>query len=144
MISLYTQTYVWMPNGRILRMRLNASQTFSGNATVNGVSVYGTNAAFHGYAKPGNTFTLDEAQEYSITRNWVFALDIVYHHSGSTQVVGTNTVMNSGSSTAYQLAPALEYNLNANVGILLGVRMIPAGFNTSANVVPAIAVNIVR
>ncbi len=142
-LSLYTQTYVWMPNGRILRMRLNASRTFSGNAPVDGVSVYGTGPNFHGYAKPGGTLTLDEAQEYSITRNWVFALDVVYHHSAATQISGT-TPADLGQSDAYELAPALEYNWTSNCGILFGVRTIPAGLNTSATVTPAFAVNMVR
>jgi hypothetical protein len=143
-LSLYTQTYFWL-RGRILRMRVNASQSYSSSTNVNGVSVYGTGAGFHGSAKPGNSFTLDLAQEYSITRNWVFALDEVYHHSGNTQVVDANgSVTNSGDSTAFQLAPAMEYNWTSNVGVIVGLRLIPAGRNTSASVTPAIAINIVH
>lgn len=143
-VSLYTQTYFWTSNGRILRFRLNASQAFSGTASVTGVSVYGTPADFHGYAKPGNGFTLDVAQEYSITRSWVFAIDEVYHHSGNTQVVGTNGVTNSGQSIVYYLAPAVEYNWTPNVGIIAGVRVVPAGVNTSATLTPVMAINIVH
>ena len=143
-VSLYTQKFFWMPNGRILRARLNFAQAFSSSVNVNGVSVYGTGSGFHGYAKPGATFTLDAAEEYSITRNWVFAMDLVYHHSGNTQVVGSSGVTNSGSSSAFQLAPAIEYNWTPNSGILFGVRTIPAGRNASATVTPAIAINMVR
>ena len=143
-LSLYTQSYFWMRNGRILRARFNASQAFSSSASVDGVSVYGTGAGFHGSAKPGNAFTFDVAGEYSITRKWVFALDAVYHHAASTQVIGVNSVTNSGPSDAYELAPALEYNWSPNVGVLFGLRVIPAGFNTSATVTPAFAINIVH
>ncbi len=143
-VSLYTQTYFWMPNGRILRFRLNASQSFSGTANVTGVSVYGTPEDFRGYAKPGNGFTIDVAQEYSITRNWVFAVDEVYHHSGNTQVVGTNGVTNSGQSTTYYLAPAIEYNWTPNAGVIAGLRLVPAGTNTAATVTPVMAINIVH
>jgi hypothetical protein len=143
-VSLYTQTYFWMPNGRILRMRVNMSQAFSGSVNLSGVSVYGTGPFFRGYAKPGSTFTLDAAQEYSITRHWVFALDAVYHHSANTMLSGTGGEVNTGFGDAYELAPAGEYNWSANAGVLLGVRMIPAGRNTSATVTPAIAINIVR
>lgn len=142
-VSLYTQTYFWMSNGRILRMRVNASRTFSGSAAVNGVSVYGTDANFRGSVKPGGTFTLDLAQEYSITQNWVFALDLVYHRSANTQLTGT-AVLNSGAAGAYELAPAVEYNWTPNVGLIFGIRAIPAGLNTSATVTPAMAVNIVH
>jgi hypothetical protein len=143
-VSLYTQTYFWMPNGRILRFRVNFSKAFSGSANVSGVSVYGTGEGFHGYAKPGNGVTLDVAQEYSITRSWVFALDEVYHRSGNTQVAGTNGVTNSGASTAYYLAPAIEYNWTPNVGVIAGVRLIPAGTNTPATVTPVMAIDIVH
>ena len=51
-VSLYTQTFAWMPNGRILRLRLNFSNTFSGSANVEGVSVYGTGRTFRGSVKP--------------------------------------------------------------------------------------------
>lgn len=143
-VSLYTQTYFWMANRRILRFRLNASEAFSSSVPVNGVSVYGTGSDFRGYAKPGNTFTLDLAQEYSITRNWVVALDAVYHHSANTRVVGNGLLANSGASQVYYLAPALEYNWSANDGILFGVRTVPGALNNSATLTPAIAINMVR
>ena len=143
-VSLYAQTYFWMRSGRILRTRLNASDAFSGPVAISGVSVYGTGASFVGHANPSKAFTLDGAAEYSITRNWVFAFDFVYHHSGDTQLVGTSGVSDSGPSRAYEWAPAIEYNFTPNVGVLLGVRTIPAGRNAAASVTPAIAVNIVR
>ena len=77
-LSLYTQTYFWVPNGRILRMRLNVSQAFSTTAAVQGVSVYGTDAAFRGTAEPGAASVADLSWEYSLTRSWVLAL---YHNT---------------------------------------------------------------
>ncbi len=143
-VSLYTQTYFWMPNGRILRARLNASQTFSGKAFINGVSVYGTSPGFRGYAHPGNSFSLDIAQEYSVTENWVLAMDEYYRHGANTTVTGNNSVMNLGTNDTYALAPAVEYNWTPNVGVLLGVRLIPAGHNSSITITPVAAINIVR
>ena len=133
-----------MPNGRILRFRLNLSQAFQGTANVTGVSVYGTREGFHGSAKPGDTFTLDVAQEYSITRSWVFAIDEVYHNSGNTQVIGPKGVTNSGDSHVYYLAPAIEYNWTPNVGMIAGARFVPAGMNASASITPVMAINIVH
>ncbi|MEP6898567.1 MAG: transporter, partial [Rhodanobacter sp.] len=34
MLAINSQTYLWLPNGRILRMRLDVSKTFSGSANV--------------------------------------------------------------------------------------------------------------
>ena len=45
-LALYTQTYFWLPNRRILRMRFDASQAFSSNVNVEDVSVYGTTEGF--------------------------------------------------------------------------------------------------
>lgn len=143
-LSLYTQNYAWMPKGRILRLRLNASQTFSSSTNVDGVSVYGAAAGFHGSAKPGNALSIDAAAEYSITRNWVLASDVVYGYNANTRVSGSSGVTNLGTSESWAIAPALEYNWSPNVGILFGMRFIPAGRNSGASITPAIAVNYVH
>ncbi len=52
-LALYSQYYAWMPNGRILRSRLNVSYALSSDADIEDVSVYGTNAGFRGTASPG-------------------------------------------------------------------------------------------
>lgn len=143
-LSLYTQTYFWMGNGRILRTRLDLSQAFSSTAGVHGVSVYGTPSNFSGTAQPGSSFFADAAGEYSISRNWVAALDLTYRLSGNTYVSGNAFQASSGTSVAYGLAPAVEYNMSADLGLLLGTRIIPKGRNTAPSITPAIAVNYVR
>ncbi|MBV8489403.1 MAG: transporter [Candidatus Eremiobacteraeota bacterium] len=143
-LSLYTQSYAWMPNGRILRLRLNFSQTFSGSARVNDASVFGTQTGFHGTASPGGTFTIDGAGEYSITRSWVFASDLVYQYTGNTDLSGPHGVTNFGDAHAFIFAPAMEYNWTANSGLIAGVRWFPAGRNTGASLTPVVALNMVR
>src|SRR2546429_198922 len=49
----------------------------------------------------------------------------------------------SGSGYSLALAPAIEYNFNSRVGLLVGVRMFVAGRNTTSSVTPAIALNMV-
>ena len=44
--------------------------------SVQDVSVYGTGPGFRGHARPGRVFLVDSAWEYSMTREWVLALDI--------------------------------------------------------------------
>jgi hypothetical protein len=137
-------------------MRFNVSQGFSNNVNVQDVSVYGTGAGFRGHAKPGGPSFADAAWEYSLTRSWVLALDVTYRHAGNTRVIGynipdTNSVqnppsisLNSGSSDAIGLAPAIEYNWKPNLGVLLGTRVIPASHNTNATITPAVAINFVH
>jgi hypothetical protein len=155
-LALYSQTYFWLPNGRILRMRFNVSQAFSNNVNVEGVSVYGTGAGFRGRAKPGGPFFADTAWEYSLTRNWVLALDVTYRHNGNTRVIGYNILypndaqnppgirLDSGSSDAFGFAPAIEYNWKPNLGVLLGTRVIPTSHNTNPTITPAVAINFVH
>jgi outer membrane putative beta-barrel porin/alpha-amylase len=154
-INLYLQDYFWMPNGRILRARLDLTYGFSSSVSVHDESVYGTANGFSGDAWPGDSFTADAAAEYSVTRHWVLALDVVYQHNDSTRVTGTVSSASmpmaggaayeqeSGSSYSLGFAPAIEYNWTSRVGALLGVRVIEIGRNTTATVTPAIALNMV-
>ena len=153
-IATNSQTYFWAPNGRILRMRLNASEAISTDANVSGVSVYGTSAAFHGHAKPGNTTFVDWAWEYSLKRSWVLALDATYSHTGNTRVTGTNGAtgssipspvqINSGTIDAVGFAPAVEYSWKPNLGVLVGARILAIGHNMTTTIAPAIAINYFR
>ena len=148
-INLYLQDYFWMPNGRILRGRLDLTYGHSSSVSVQDASVYGRANGFRGHAYPGDAFTADAAAEYSLTRNWVLAFDVVYQHNDSTRVTGTAAPGGlplehaSGSSYSLGFAPAIEYNLSSTLGVLLGVRIIEIGRNTAATVTPAIAVNMV-
>jgi hypothetical protein len=149
-LALYSQQYFWMPNGRILRARLDVSYALSSSVSVRDQSVYGTPDGFSGRAFPGDGFTADAAAEYSVTRNWVLALDVVYQHNDTTRVTGTVSAAapgefqtSSGSSYSIGFAPAIEYNWTARVGAIFGVRIIEIGRNTTASVTPAIALNMV-
>jgi hypothetical protein len=75
----------------------------------------------------------------------------VYRHQYNTHAAGysiaspsQSILLNSGSSQAFGLAPAVEYNFNSRVGVILGLRLFPAGKNTTDTITPAIAVNIVH
>lgn len=153
-LALYGQYYLWMPNGRILRTRINVSEGWSRYVDVEDASVYGTSQGFRGRAFPGNSFSFDSAWEYSVTRNWVAALDIVYNENGPTTVIGDYAPANgalapagvnvrSGSNFSISLAPAIEYNWTATVGVIVGAKLVVAGRNTAAAVIPVAAINLV-
>lgn len=152
-LSLYSQYYAWMPNGRILRSRFNVSYALSGDVDVEDVSVYGTNAGFRGTAEPGDVLTIVSAWEYSISREWVFAVDFIYQHDASTRVTGIETDPATGqtetidnrfdSAWRFGLAPAIEYNFSSRIGVIAGARWFVAGRNTSATITPVAAINMV-
>jgi hypothetical protein len=155
-LSLYSQEYFWLGTGRILRMRLDLSYSLSNKVALQGGSVYGTGAGFSGHAAPGDSLTADLSAEYSMTRNWVLAFDVVYEHDANTTVSGgyftaedgagapaAPVRMNSGESWTVGFAPAIEYNFNAKIGIIAGARFIPIGRNAGITVTPVAAVNMV-
>lgn len=155
-IALYSQSYFWLPNHRILRTRLDLTQSFSNGVNIQDVSVYGTGTGFRGTAKPGNAFSADAAAEYSLTRSWVLALDVQFNHSWSTRVSGydglvpgsaenpPSLVFNSGARSSFAFAPAIEYSWKPTIGVLLGTRFIPRSRGTSSSITPVLAINIVR
>ncbi|WP_425996686.1 transporter [Caulobacter sp. DWR1-3-2b1] len=147
-LGVNSQTYFWTPNGRILRTRLNLAYTRSAQADVRGASVDGTPSGFSGQARPGDSFNLDLAFEYSITRQWVAAMDIAYQRDASTHVFrtgvdGTAFERRSPVGKALIRAQAIEYNMTSAVGVIVGACIIPAGRNTTASFTPVIAVNYV-
>ena len=152
-LSLYAQDYFWLPTGRILRTRLDLSYSLSSQVSLAGVSVYGTGPGFSGHANPGNTLSVDSSWEYSLTRSWVLALDLVYEHDASTRVTGSYPAANGSPPKAFQqssgpdwslgFAPAVEYNWSAKMGVIVGARSIPMGHNSSLTLAPVAAINMV-
>ncbi len=152
-LGLYSQHYFWMPNGRILRTRFNVTYALSNDADVEDISVYGTAEGFRGQASPGDVLSVYSSLEYSITSNWVFAMDLIYQHDAATRLQGTQPDPVTGASqpvnedfgAAWRLgvAPAIEYNWNSRIGLIVGARWFFAGRNTNATITPAIAVNMV-
>ena len=150
-LSWYSQDYLWLPNGRILRVRLDLTYAISSSASVADQSVYGTAVGFRGHAQPGDSFTADAAAEYSVTRTWVLASDLVWVHNSSTHLTGSEPAAGgpaivdtqSGSSEYLAVAPAVEYNFTARVGVIVGARIFVAGRNTGSSVTTAAAINMV-
>lgn len=143
-VGINVQHYFLLKNGRLLRGRINLLQQFPHGADVDGRSVYGTGPSFHGHAEPGARTTLIGAVEYSLTREWVLALDVIRESTTKTTLEGR---VNGGpltrqtfpSSHYVGFAPAIEYNWSDRTGIILGVWINPKGHNRSKSIIPAIA-----
>jgi hypothetical protein len=153
-LAVYSQDYLWLPNGRILRARLDLTYQVSAAAGVQDASVYGTSSGFRGRVYPGDAATVDLAGEYSLTRSWVLAMDVVYQHGDSTRIAGmqpqlpgsgvlVNFEQASGASASLGFAPAVEYSWSSRAGVIGGVRIIPAGRNVTTSITPAVAINLV-
>jgi hypothetical protein len=144
--GLNVQQYFLLRNDRLLRARLNLLRTFPFRADVSGRSVYGTGDAFHGRAKPGPRTAAIAAVEYSLTNEWVLAIDVEADHWGSTSIHGREDAgplieHNVPKSWNVGFSPAIEYNWDAKTGALFGVWIVPKGHNTASSVTPAIAIS---
>jgi hypothetical protein len=154
-VALYSQYFLWMPNGRIMRTRLNFSYAFSDSTSVEDVSVYGTSSGFRGRARPAASLNVVSAWEYSMTRSWVLALDISYQRDSNTSVDGfelpppgstalpMRVSFDSGSRETVSLAPAIEYNWSGRMGVIVGGVFTATGRNAGASAVPVAAINLV-
>jgi len=152
--SVYSQTYLWMPNGRILRARLNVSYAASSHVSVEDASVYGTVAGFRGRVVPGSSAYGDLAFEYSVTDSWVAATDLWYERDAATRVTGSYPQAPDGTSSPVAVtlgpgrelivAPALEYNWSARLGVIFGVRLVATGRNETGIVTPVAAISYFR
>jgi hypothetical protein len=144
-VGVNVQHYFMLGNGRLLRGRINVLKSFPLRTDVAGRSIYGTGPDFRGHAKPGSKTTLVAAVEYSLTDEWVLAIDIQRDAWDKTRVVGREV---SGGPLVEQtfpkswnvgFSPAIEYNWSPRTGIILGVWIVPKGHNTRSSVTPAIA-----
>ena len=144
-IGVNVQQYFLLGNGRLLRARINVLHDFPLRTGVSGRSVYGTDAGFHGHAKPGAKTTVILGAEYSLTNEWVLAFDVEGDHWGRTRVTGRDAggaVVDRTSPVSWNVgfAPAIEYNWSARAGAIFGVWIVPKGHNTRSSVTPAIAI----
>jgi hypothetical protein len=145
-IGINAQQYFLLGNGRLLRARINILKNFPLRHEVSGRSVFGTDVDFHGHAKPGSKTTVVVGAEYSLTKEWVLALDVEHDQWGKTSVTGRDTTTGalvkhvSPESWNTGFAPAVEYNWSDRAGIIAGVWIVPKGHHTQSSVTPAIAI----
>jgi len=144
-IGVNAQQYFLLNNGRLLRARINVLKDFPLRTGISGRSVYGTDAGFHGHARPGSKTTVILGAEYSLTNEWVLAFDVEGDHWGKTKVNGRDSsgaLVDRTSPVSWNIgfAPAVEYNWSARAGAILGVWIVPKGHNTHSSFTPAIAI----
>ena len=148
-LAVYAQSYLWLPNGRLLRIRLDAGHVFASTAHPNGQSVYDTPSGFAGKAARGPSDILDGSIEYSLAKRWALAWEMVWQRSGASRVSGLVDLPAGEqpfarmlpAGAAVYLVPALEYSWNSKTGVLMALRMSPRGRNSPPSITPAVALN---
>ena len=143
-IGVNVQQY-FLLGDHLLRGRINVLHQFPLRTDIRDRSVYGTSLGFRGHARPGAKSTLILGTEYSLTKEWVLALDIEADAWGRTRVRGRDALGAPVSATSPKswnvgFAPAIEYNWSDRSGAIFGVWIVPKGHNTASSVTPAIAI----
>lgn len=133
------QKYYRFFGTHFLRTRLSLVYTVPSDVHLNGFNSYGGGFGTDGNMNLGNIFSADLGLEYTLTKHWVPALDFTYSNVDKSIFTGQRGVTNDGKVAAlstkqrenFTLAPALEYNFSANLGIIAGVWFTVAGKDTS-------------
>lgn len=150
-LSVFAQQLFWLPNNHPLRIRaLFAWGPSPSRVRINDVSTHGTPVGFQGTAKRGTSLGATASIEYGIDRHWVLAADFTWDHQNGTKVDGqqclpaqgcTDATRRNGPHWSYSVAPAVEYNFNASVGLIFGAQISIAGHNSPAYWAPQVALN---
>ncbi len=129
-LALVWGNLFYLGKGHFLTARIAFQYVLPAPTHVKNLNAYGGGPGTDGTVYPAESFNFDIGMELTLTQSWVFALDIVGDWSGRTRFKGETTVSNtSPASTQFSLAPAIEYNWNANLGIIFGPWFTVAGRN---------------
>ena len=153
-IALNAQHYFWLPNGHILRGRINLSGTIFSRAKLRDESVYNTEAGFRGRSTRAGSAYLGGSLEYSAAKRVALALDLTWRRNGQIQVLGENgpdPATRTSTQRTFKIprndviavAPGVEYSWTPNLGVLLAARVVPRARNVTPSVAPAVAINAV-
>ena len=139
---------LWNFSGHFFRARLSITYTIPADTELRGVNAYGGATNTNGTINLGNEFTSILGLEYTLTQHWVPALDISFNNSarnifsgflGSSD--GKLASISELPTDILSLAPAIEYNFNANMGIIAGVWFSVTGKSANQFVSGVIAFN---
>lgn len=122
-----------------LSTTFSAQYTVATPVNVHGFNTYGGGFGANGKVIPGNGFQVLASFEYSLSQNWVLALDNVYTHTDASEFFGMPGISFEGtfatvgppSSEQLSFAPAIEYNFSRNFGIIAGCWFSAMGRNSS-------------
>ena len=131
-IGLNLAKVVWWLTTHPMAFRFAQSWSIPAMVHVRGFNAYGGGHGTHGKVRLGNSYSADFGYEFSFTKKWVLALDVVYNYSQKITFSGhsASNLVGGPFSDQLSLAPALEYNVNENLGFIGGVWFTVWGRNS--------------
>lgn len=151
------QTFMAIDIGKLFHLwdihfmtaRLNIEYLLPAPTKLKGFNAYGGGFGTKARLFPGKTLEVDFGMEITLAKTWALACDVVgtwvgkTHYSGNPgkNADGTPAILGMGSSAQFSLAPAIEYNWSANLGVIAGGWFTVLGRNSSRFWSSVIAVN---
>jgi|GEM_PF-859964 len=140
--------YELLPD-HFLRTRLNLAGIAQSHARIHGRSVYGGGIETEGRVNSRNQFFFLGSMEYTVTQHLVPVFELYYQanqpitFSGNPGLDASGGIAQIEVNSGYQLsiAPALEYNISKDLGIIAGVWYTLKGKNSSQFTSVVIALN---
>ncbi len=142
-----------------LNAHFNLGYTAPSRVFLMGLNTFGGSPETKGWITPGDTVGVDLAGELSLTQQWVAVMEVNYIYQNASVFSGTRGVrdrtkeifpnrhnigsadVGSDSLAQFSLAPALEFNMSADFGVIAGVWFSVAGKNAPQFVTPVIQLN---
>lgn len=132
-----------------MRGRLSLHYTNSSKAHLISFNAFGGGFNTLGDIKPGAQFTATTSLEFQLTQHWVPVFEFQYlqqkgtHFSGNkgTTANGETAAIGHGNIEQLSLSPAMEYNFNANWGVIAGTWFSIRGQDTNEFITGMLAIN---
>jgi hypothetical protein len=117
---------------RFLGTRCNFTAAYSAPRHVHGLNVYGGDKTTRGKVFPGTSFVFMAGAEYTVTKEFSLACDFQALYFPKSKFKGFSTIpVFDPEFISFSLAPALEYNWNSSMGIIIGAWFSFAGRNSN-------------
>ncbi len=132
LIGLTTNKLFHFCGEHYLNLRLNTAYVYLTRLHVHGLNIYGGDPTTDGTVYPGKIFRIFAAGEFTLTEHIALALDVMSIFGSRNRFVGhTIAPLNLGSDIQLSLAPAIEYNFDKDIGVIVGSWFTVAGRNSS-------------
>jgi len=120
-IGLTFSSLVKLTNHRFFSYRWNITASVGAPAKVKGLSIYGGNALTRAKVNPGTSYFFLAGAEYTLIKEISLACDFEARYSPRKRFKGFSALPLSGPEVIqFALAPAIEYNWNSEMGIIIG------------------------
>ncbi|HEV8052011.1 MAG TPA: hypothetical protein VGP47_05915 [Parachlamydiaceae bacterium] len=115
-----------------LGCRCNITTSIAAPAKLRGFNIFGGNENTRGKIYPGTSWFFVAGAEFSVTQKFSLACDFLAQFSPKKHFKGfTEIPISPGETIQYSFAPAIEYNWNSSMGVIVGAWITVAGKNSS-------------